>query len=211
MVCTICGPSVSASFCLCGRRSSRSCSARSRFAPLVFPLPTPGCAMGSVRSRSETGTLYLDFRYQGTRCREQTLLKDTAANRRKMEQVLEKIEAEITLGIFNYRGYFPNSPTADRFEAMARGALPTDAVPKFETFAEYWFEECRIGWKTSYAENVRITLRVRLVPQFGKLGVNCLSKGDILEFRVSRSKNRHPATIRLPFSFPAFVPGHRSG
>ncbi|WP_373510944.1 Arm DNA-binding domain-containing protein [Thiocapsa sp.] len=144
--------------------------------------------MGSVRVRPQSGTLYFDFRYRGTRCREQTLLKDTAANRRKMAQVLEKIEAEITLGTFNYRGYFPNSPTADRFDAMARGAVPTDAVPDFETFSEDWFDECRVGWKTSYAENVSITLKAHLVPHFGKLGVNRVSKADILKFRASLAK-----------------------
>lgn len=65
--------------------------------------------------RPQSGTLYFDFRYRGTRCREQTLLKDTAANRRKMVQVLEKIVAEITLGAFNYRGYFPQQPHGGLF------------------------------------------------------------------------------------------------
>ena len=35
--------------------------------------------MGSINVRS--GCLYVDFRYQGKRCREQTLLTDTPANR----------------------------------------------------------------------------------------------------------------------------------
>ncbi|CAA0097885.1 Arm DNA-binding domain-containing protein [Zhongshania aliphaticivorans] len=44
--------------------------------------------MGKVRVREETGCLFFDFRVNGSRCREQTTLKDTKANRRKMETVL---------------------------------------------------------------------------------------------------------------------------
>ena len=65
--------------------------------------------MAKVRVRKETGTLYLDFFHQGVRCREQTALEDTPANRRKVAKVLEKIEAEIKLGIFDYARYFPTT------------------------------------------------------------------------------------------------------
>jgi integrase len=78
--------------------------------------------MASIRCRRQTGTLFFDFRYNGERCREQTLLKDTPANRRKMQNALRRLEAEITLGTFDYRAWFPNSPMADKFEAMAQGA-----------------------------------------------------------------------------------------
>lgn len=57
--------------------------------------------MSKINSRKETGLLYFDFRYQGVRCREQTTLRDTTANRRKMEKVLERIEREIVAGTFN--------------------------------------------------------------------------------------------------------------
>ena len=49
--------------------------------------------MASINSRN--GKLYLDFRYKGKRCREQTLLKDNAVNRRKTKNLLARIEAEI--------------------------------------------------------------------------------------------------------------------
>ena len=51
--------------------------------------------MPSIRSRADNGLLFFDFRFHGDRCREQTLLSDTPANRRKLEKVLDKIEAEI--------------------------------------------------------------------------------------------------------------------
>lgn len=71
--------------------------------------------MARVRARKETGTLYFDFFYRGVRCREQTALEDTAANRRKTAKVMEKIEAEIKLGVFDYARYFPASRMVGRF------------------------------------------------------------------------------------------------
>lgn len=145
--------------------------------------------MGSIRCRQKTETLFFSFRYKGERCREQTLLKDTAANRRKMQQALEKIEAQMTLGSFNYRGWFPNSPLADRFDAMAQGASLDGAVPSFANFAEEWYDECQVGWKASYSATVRISLDAHLIPHFGKLGVNRISKADILKFRATLAKD----------------------
>ena len=66
--------------------------------------------MGNVSVRKETGKLYFDFRYQGQRCREQTLLENTPENIRKMQAMLKRIDAEITLGTFDYARYFPTSP-----------------------------------------------------------------------------------------------------
>jgi len=65
--------------------------------------------MGKVRARKETGKLYLDFMCQGHRCREQTALLDTTANRKRVEALLQKVEAKILLGAFNYAEQFPDS------------------------------------------------------------------------------------------------------
>ena len=47
--------------------------------------------MGSIRSRD--GKLFLDFHYQQVRCREQTKLTDTPANRQKLAKVLAMLQA----------------------------------------------------------------------------------------------------------------------
>lgn len=65
--------------------------------------------MGSVRVRPESGQLFLDFRYQGQRCREQTLLEDNPANRRRLEKALRAIEEQIAAGTFDYEARFPGS------------------------------------------------------------------------------------------------------
>lgn len=62
--------------------------------------------MGSINSRN--GKLYLDFRYRGVRCREQTTLADTQANRQKLNKVLCLIEQQIRIGTFDYGHHFPN-------------------------------------------------------------------------------------------------------
>lgn len=48
--------------------------------------------MASVRNRKDTGLLFLDFYHRGIRCREQTALPDTPANRKKVQKLLDRIE-----------------------------------------------------------------------------------------------------------------------
>ena len=63
--------------------------------------------MAAIRTRY--GKLCVDFRYLNIRCRETTALEDNAQNRKKLEKVIERMEAEILLGIFDYAKYFPKS------------------------------------------------------------------------------------------------------
>lgn len=78
--------------------------------------------MGSVRARKDNGLLFFDFRIRGQRCREQTLLPDTPANRKRMEKVLAKIDSEIEAGTFDYTCTFPNSKEAHRQTAASAPA-----------------------------------------------------------------------------------------
>ncbi|MCB0752118.1 MAG: DUF3596 domain-containing protein, partial [Ignavibacteriae bacterium] len=65
--------------------------------------------MGSIRKRERSNLLFFDFRYKNIRCREQTKLPDTPANRKKLQTIMDKIDAEILLGHFKYENYFPES------------------------------------------------------------------------------------------------------
>ena len=56
--------------------------------------------MASIGKRPN-GLLHFYFKYRGERCREYTKLKDTAENRRRMQVILDKIDAEITLDTFD--------------------------------------------------------------------------------------------------------------
>ena len=120
--------------------------------------------MASIRVREKTGKLFLDFRVQGQRCREQTALDDTPANRRKLEVVLKKIEAEITLLTFNYAQYFPASANAKKFERSLSAETPTDAgTPLFEQFGELWLTEMQIQWRKSHSYTVAATLKITFI------------------------------------------------
>ncbi|ADP95843.1 DUF3596 domain-containing protein [Marinobacter adhaerens] len=146
--------------------------------------------MGKIVERPETGKLFFDFRYEGKRCREQTTLDSTPANRKKLESILKKIEAEITLGTFEYHRYFPNSPRAEEFtkQAEVQRAREAHDTPLFEVFSKDWLDEMKIQWRQSHITTVEGTLKNYLNPEFGEKEVGCITKQDILEFRASLAK-----------------------
>ena len=155
--------------------------------------------MGSIRHRSDTGLLFVDFRFQGKRCREQTALTDTPSNRKRLAKVLAKIEEEISLCTFNYRQFFPSSKNAakfDRVEALdaslttvaAAVEMAGKATPLFKDFADTWFGEKSIEWRTSHKKTVRDDIDKRLIPRFGDKAVGSITKADILAFRADLAK-----------------------
>ena len=64
--------------------------------------------MGSIRKRASSDFLFLDFRWNGKRCRETTDLTDNKANRKKAQKLLAQIEREIKNGTFDYERHFPS-------------------------------------------------------------------------------------------------------
>lgn len=163
--------------------------------------------MASIRARKDNGLLFFDFRYSGKRYREQTLLNDTKSNRKKMEEVLSKIESDIDNDIFDYSKYFPKSNSNNHghqkksIVTALTGILPssqylegshvqetTQATPLFKDFAEKWFGECRIGWRRSYVETIRNTMDKHLIPYFGEKMVSSIRREDILDFRSQLAK-----------------------
>jgi integrase len=165
------------------------------------------CFMGSVRISDTTEALFMDFRFQGRRCREYTALEDTPANRKKLEKVLAKIESEIEAGTFVYATYFPSSKALKRLSRSATSQLaemivaPAAAVvvsnpaveaaaatPLFGDFANQWVEEHKIEWRRSHIRSLQSTLNSRLIPHFKEMVVGQISKSDILAFRATLAK-----------------------
>ena len=163
--------------------------------------------MASVRNRKDTGLLFLDFYYRGVRCREQTALPDTPANRKKVQKLLDRIEGEISLGSFEYKRYFPSSRNAGKFDltpmasaVQALGAAvagdgtvpkpitPGANAPLFKEFADTWFNEKSVEWRKSHRKNVRAELDKVLIPHFGEMVVGQITKADILAFRAELAK-----------------------
>ena len=106
--------------------------------------------MASIRTRKGSNFLFVDFVFMGKRCRETTNLIDTPTNRKKLAKIIERMEAEITLGIFDYKAYFPKSEKATELMALKERAetLMTD-TPLFGDFAKNWFDEKQIESRKS--------------------------------------------------------------
>jgi len=150
--------------------------------------------MGSVNHRGKT--LYLDFRYLGIRCREQTKLKNDAAGKKRASMILERIEAEIVLGVFDYRKYFPNSKMVSKFRRQELLIEADQAEsPIFDEFTEVWFSENEIRWKHSYRVTLRKSLDKHILPVFGEFAVSQIKKAEILAFRTSLARMIRPSGV----------------
>lgn len=151
--------------------------------------------MSSIRTRPETGQLFIDFKFDGLRMREQTALPDTTANRKRLQKVLDRIEGEIALGTFDYQKTFgkpmptKNAASADADSATlcAQAAIKTD-TPLFRDFAQLWFTETEVSWRRSYIITQRGALDKYLLPHFGDKRVGNITKADVLAFRATLTK-----------------------
>lgn len=153
--------------------------------------------MASIRARKDNGLLFFDFRFEGKRYREQTLLTDTKANRKKMSEILGKIESEIANNTFDYHKYFSKGFSSNKQSLAPRpiahvseniASSPLANSPAFKAFAEKWFDECKIGWRKSYVQTMRDTIDKHLVPYFGEKVVSSIRREDILDFRSQLAK-----------------------
>ncbi|MBV2208937.1 MAG: site-specific integrase [Thermomonas sp.] len=154
--------------------------------------------MGNIRQRD--GKLFFDFRFCGERCREQTSLPDNASNRKRMQKVLEKIEAAIALGSFRYSDFFPGSKLAMKFEAQngaestptsvnkPEDVQPQSDTPSYQAFADVWLMENEPLWRRSHLATVRSTLEHHLIPAFGHVPVGQITKAECLSFRAQLAK-----------------------
>ena len=146
--------------------------------------------MATIRERS--GKLIADFRYMGIRCRETTNLEDNAYNRRILKKRLEQLEAEITLGTFEYEKYFPKSNRVEEFkEKRSQQIAVQTKVPLFKEFTEVWFKQKQVEWRISYQQKVSIVIKNYLIPAFGNQLLSKIKKSDLLNFRASLAKVTH--------------------
>jgi len=165
--------------------------------------------MASIQVRKENNRLIIDFYYKGRRCREQTALPDSPANRKKLEKILERIQLEITLGSFDYAKFFPGSKMAAKFAVQSELELPATAfpaslaiqcaaiaapagsaamLPTFAEFAKTWVAENEVGWRRSHRKTIDDILKRHLLPTFGDKAVGQITKTDILAFRTTLAK-----------------------
>jgi integrase len=157
--------------------------------------------MGNIRARKENGKLLLDFHFHGVRFREQTALPDNQQNRKKVQALLDRVEARIKLGEFNYSEFFPGSKNIQKFlevdpsqagenQIQSLRVQPASVAtkiaakaPLFESFARQWQAEKKIEWRASHARNIESVLSNSLIKFFGKRVLSDITKAEILEFR----------------------------
>lgn len=157
--------------------------------------------MGSVRTLAGRGTLFMDFRYEGARCREYTALDDTPANRKRLQKALAAIESEIKAGTFDYAKTFPGSRSLSR-PTNVEQVTPSSAVspqtqvaaaaatalasptPTFRDFTSTWMSERQVEWRRSHIKVLKSTLDGHLMPEFGDRPVGTITKAEVLAFRA---------------------------
>ena len=154
--------------------------------------------MGSIRTRPENRALFMDFKFQGQRLREQTTLLDNPANRKRLQKALDKIEVEIATGIFDYQKTFgkplpqanTNIEATDQPLSISTAAAQPSVgpTPTLREFANQWYIESEISWRRSYKITQRGALDKYILPQFGEKQIGAITKADVLAFRAGLAK-----------------------
>jgi integrase len=128
---------------------------------------------GGVRAASAS-SIEITFQYQGVRCRERVALKPTAANLKKAEQHKAAIEYSIAAGTFDYAATFPKSKKATGFRKV-------DDRQNVGIYLTEWLERKAPTIKSSTLAYYKTTINSLLIPMFGSLSLNELSKKIVRE------------------------------
>ncbi|MGB2079586.1 MAG: Arm DNA-binding domain-containing protein, partial [Vibrio sp.] len=105
--------------------------------------------MAHIRIRPN-GRIQFDIHIYGQRFREGTKTMATPKNLKAAQATRKKINAEIDLGTFQYRDYFPGSKKVAQFELLQRNKAPDHNYPFFNDFANEWYARQKENWKPSY-------------------------------------------------------------
>ena len=122
--------------------------------------------MANIRVRPN-GIIQYDFCIYGVRFRETSGLKATPKNLKLTKDTVKRLNAELALGTFEYRDFFPKSKKVAKFEILQRTKNPENRYPYFDNYANAWLERQAHRWKHSYYKVVRIHLEKYLFPAFG--------------------------------------------
>lgn len=152
--------------------------------------------MAQIRIRPN-GRIQFDIHLYGCRFREGTQLMATPKNLANAKATLKKMCAEIDLGSFQYRDYFPNSKKVALFEQLQRTAHPDRQYPFFDNFANQWFERKKATWKNSYQASIRSALDKYLIPKFGNTLINEITLSQLDYFRQALKEGEKKDGSRL--------------
>ncbi|TEW55734.1 site-specific integrase [Psychromonas sp. RZ22] len=138
--------------------------------------------MAHIRVRPN-GRIQFDLHLYGQRFREGTKMTATPKNLNHAKAQLKKMNAEIDLGTFQYRDYFPDSKKTGKFESLQRTKHPDRCYPFFDSFADEWFDRQKSKWKNSYKNTVRLNIEGYLKPIFGNTLINEVTLAQVEYYR----------------------------
>ena len=132
-----------------------------------------------IEFRTKT-TIEITFSYQGKRRRESIKLKPSPANLRAASIHRGEILAAISKGEFDYAVTFPNSKHAAEFSAQQ---IETITV---ETLLVNWLHAKTPTISSSSLKDYRNTINKQLIPRFGELKLDELSRQDIIDWIIEK-------------------------
>lgn len=141
--------------------------------------------MPTLRTRTDTGRLYVDFRYRGERCREPVaFVADVPGERKRAEAFARHLAAALQSGDFHYEDYFPSSRRAQRL-----GHTSTHGgVPLFRDFLPVWIADMTPQWSAIHLRTVREVAQKHLLPALGNKPLDAIARADVLAFRAALSR-----------------------
>jgi len=138
--------------------------------------------MAKIRVRPN-GVIQYDLCVYGVRFRETSGLSATPSNLKKTKAVLKRLNAELALGSFDYKDFFPDSKKVEKFQLLKRAKNPALSIPYFDTFSQEWLARQAHEWKKSYRINVISMLKNYLLPAFGDKIINTITFKDVQTLR----------------------------
>ena len=126
--------------------------------------------------------LVIDFRFEGKRYREQTKLADNAANRKRLEAIVKKLEQAIDEGTFDYETFFPNRQQRKPIKKVPTTSAHVATI-NLNDFFNIWFNENKSIWSTSHTDNTLFNMDRYILPTLGEYDVTAITRADILALR----------------------------
>lgn len=140
-----------------------------------------------AKLRSDKGRLFVDFVFRGARCREPFHLRDTRENRKRVQAVCKKLEAELALNTFDYATYFPRSKRLARFGIAHEVELPTLAE-----HAKDWLVKRQPALKPATAHDYELLVQTHILPsQIALKRIDQIRPGDVRAFVAELDAKRN--------------------
>ncbi|WP_068546670.1 Arm DNA-binding domain-containing protein [Thalassotalea crassostreae] len=130
------------------------------------------------------GCIQMDIHIYGHRFRETTGLPNTPANVVKAKKMLKQINAEVALGTFEYRKYFPSSKKNSLFQQLKREKLQGSANVFFDEFMKEYVERNEHQWRDTYTRCLNGTLDLYVLPFFKDYKVDEITLAHAQRFRT---------------------------